>query len=262
MISIDGEIKKMDKSGLKGYTEGPWIQKRQGKYYMMYAADGIPENISYSMSNSPVGPWDYKGVIMPKDEQASFTNHSGLMDFQGHSYFFYHCGWLGGGYGRAFCVKEFQYNADGTIPTLHADKDGVAPIGTLNPFQRIEAETMASKKGNIHTQPNGVGNVYLSDIHNGDWVKLREVDFGNRKAKSFSVRAASALRGGTIELRADSEKGPKIAEVTITETGGWETFKVFTTNEVQAPEGKHDIYLVFNGRKGPELFTLDWWEMK
>ena len=262
MISIDGEVKKMDKTNLKGYTEGPWIQKRDGKYYMMYAADGIPENIAYAMADSPVGPWEYKGIIMPKDEQASFTNHSGLMDFQGHSYFFYHSGWLGGGYGRSICVKEFQYNADGTIPTLHADKEGVAPIATFNPWQRVEAEVMASKKGNIHSQPNGVGNVYLSDIHNGDWVKLREVDFGQRQAKSFTVRAASALRGGTLELHADSEKGPKICEIAITETGGWEKFKTFTTKDVKAPEGKHDIYLVFKGRKGPELFTLDWWEMK
>lgn len=263
MISYEGEVQKMDMSGLKGYTEGPWIQKRNGKYYMMYAADGIPENIAYAMSNSPVGPWEYKGIIMPKDEQASFTNHSGLMDFKGHSYFFYHSGWLpgGGGFGRSVCVKEFNYNADGTIPTLHADKEGVAPIATFNPFRKVEAEVMAYSQG-IHTQPNGNNNVYISDIQNGDWMKLREVDFGNRQAKSFSVKAASALRGGTLELRADSLKGQKICEVNITHTGGWEKFKTFKTNDVKTPAGKHDVYFVFKGRKGPELYTLDSWEMK
>jgi beta-xylosidase len=39
------------------YTEGPWIHKRGKKYYMIYAAGGIPESIDYSWSDSPTGPW-------------------------------------------------------------------------------------------------------------------------------------------------------------------------------------------------------------
>ncbi|MBQ0022771.1 MAG: family 43 glycosylhydrolase [Prevotellaceae bacterium] len=263
MISFKDGVHEMDMTGLDGYTEGPWIQKRNGKYYMMYASHGIPENISYAMADSPTGPWTYQGVIMPKNEQSSFTNHSGLADFKGHSYFFYHTGWLpgGGGFGRSVAVKEFQYNADGTIPELHADKEGVAPIGTFNPFQTVEAETMAYSVG-IHTQPNGHNNVYVSDIHNGDWIKVREVNFGSRQAKSFSITAASALRGGTLEVHADSLKGDLIATIKVPHTGGWEKFKTFTTKDVRTPKGKHDIYLVFKGRKGPELYTLDKWNFK
>lgn len=263
MISFKDGIHQMDMSGLKGYTEGPWIQKRNGKYYMMYAADGIPENIAYAMGDSPEGPWTYKGIIMPKNEQASFTNHSGLMDFKGHSYFFYHTGWLpgGGGFGRSFSVEEFSYNADGTIPTLHPTRKGVNPVGTLNPFKLTEAETMAFSKG-IKSQPNGHDNVYISDIHNGDWIKVREVDFAGRSAKSLTVKAASALRGGTIEVHSDSVKGQLIASIDIPSTGGWEKFKKFSTNKVNTPKSKCDIYFVFKGRKGPELFTFDNWMFK
>jgi len=263
MISLKDGVHEMNMEGLKGYTEGPWIQKRNGKYYMMYAADGIPENIAYAMGDSPIGPWTYQGVIMEKNQQASFTNHSGLMDFKGHSYFFYHTGWLpgGGGYGRSIAAKEFTYNADGTIPSLKADHEGVAPIGTFNPYGRHEAEEMAFSKG-LKSQPNGHNNVYLSDIHNEDWMKIREVKFDSRSVASLTVSAASALRGGTIEMHADSAKGALIASIEIPSTGGWEKFKKFTTKDVKSPKRKCDVYFVFKGRKGPELFTFDWWEMK
>lgn len=263
MVSFEGEVQKMDMSGLEGYTEGPWIQKRNGKYYMMYASHGIPENISYAMGDSPVGPWKYQGVIMAKGQQNSFTNHSGLMDYKGHSYFFYHTGWTpgGGGFGRSIAVEEFKYNADGTIPEIKPSHDGVMPVATFNPFNKYEAATMCDSKG-LKTQPNGHNNVYISDIHNGDWLRIANVDFEGRNAKSLTICASSALRGGTLELHVDSIKGETLAKIDIPHTGGWEKFKTFTTRDIKTPNGKRDLYFVFRGRKGPELFTFDWWEMK
>ncbi len=112
MISFEGEVQKIvpDEAGFgpgkevpmepgkkysSSYTEGPWFFERNGKYYLVYAAGGIPENISYSMSDSPTGPWKYMGVIMPQNDWTkSFTNHSGITDYKGKSYFFYHTGRL------------------------------------------------------------------------------------------------------------------------------------------------------------------------
>ncbi|MBQ0057372.1 MAG: family 43 glycosylhydrolase [Bacteroidales bacterium] len=262
MVSFVDGVHQMDMTGLDGYTEGPWIQKRNGIYYMMYASHGIPENISYATGPSPVGPWSYQGVIMPKNEQASFTNHSGLAHYKGHDYFFYHTGWAdgGGGFARSVAIKEFEYNADGTIPEMHADHEGVEPVAAFCPYARVQAEVMAASKG-LKTQPCGHNNVYVSDAHNGDWIKLRNVDFGHDKASRLTIRAASALRGGRFELHADSVRGQLIAAVPVGHTGGWESFKELSTSEINTPEGVHDVYVVFRGRKGPELFTLDWWEL-
>ena len=44
------------------YEEGPWLYKRDGLYYMVYAASGIPENIAYSTSTSPTGPWTFRAL--------------------------------------------------------------------------------------------------------------------------------------------------------------------------------------------------------
>ncbi|MBQ5915235.1 MAG: glycoside hydrolase family 43 protein, partial [Alistipes sp.] len=122
------------------YTEGPWLSKHKDKYYMIYAAGGVPEHIAYSMGDSPVGPWKYMGDIMPLQNTGSFTNHSGVIDYKGNSYFFYHTGKLpgGGGFGRSMAVEQFEYNEDGTFPIINPTREGVNPIGTLNPFARVE----------------------------------------------------------------------------------------------------------------------------
>ena len=137
----------------------------------------------------------------------------------------------------------------------------MAPVGRLNPYRRVEAETMAFSRG-VTTEPNAATGVYVSDIHNGDYIKLREVDFGNKSPREFEVSAASALRGGAIEVRLDSIEGEVIALVDVTGTGGWENWKKFSAPVSGSPKGVHDIYFTFKGRKGPKLFTLDWWEFK
>ena len=71
--------------GTDKYEEGPWVYERNGKYYLIYAAGGIPEHLSYSMSDSPTGPWKYCGQIMDPPE-GSFTTHPGIVDFKGRSF--------------------------------------------------------------------------------------------------------------------------------------------------------------------------------
>ena len=277
MVSIKGDVIEMeqseesfgapapdkrvkDKKYRDIYTEGPWFYKRGGKYYMLYAAGGVPEHIAYSMSDKPTGPWKYMGEIMPLQDTGSFTNHCGVADYKGRSYFFYHTGKLprGGGFARSASVEEFKYNPDGTFPTINATAEGVAPVGTLNPFSRVEAETMAFSKG-VKSEQNARTGVYVSDIHNGDYVKVRQVDFSRKSPTTFKAAAASALRGGVIEVHTDSIGGPLVAELKVDGTGGWEEWRTFQTPVKAAPQGVKDLFFVFKGRKGPKLFNFDYW---
>ena len=113
------------------YGEGPWFYKRNGLYYMVYAAfaegEKRNEHLAYSTSKSPTGPWTYGGVLM--EEGPCFTNHPGIADFKGHSYLFYHTDELPGGslFHRSVCVVEFKYNDDGSISTI-SKCDGVNKI--------------------------------------------------------------------------------------------------------------------------------------
>ena len=301
MISYSGELGRLDmteeafggpimskrekgKTYKDSYVEGPWLSKRNGVYQLLYAAGGVPEHISYSTAPNPTGPWTYAGEIMPLSDTKSFTNHCGVADYKGHSYFFYHTGKLpkGGGFGRSVAVEEFKYNADGSFPTILPTDEGVKPIATFDPYRRVEAETMAFSKG-VKTEQQemeGIGNglqVYVSDIHNGDYIKLQNVSFGNKVPRTFKARVASGLRGGQIEIRLDSIGGRLLGTLNVPGTGGWEQWQTLnldldysTLTDINAPTrtisglnlpATADLYLVFKGRKGPKLFNFDWWEM-
>ncbi|MBO7595565.1 MAG: family 43 glycosylhydrolase [Bacteroidales bacterium] len=233
------------------YVEGPWLTKRNGKYQLLYAAGGVPEHISYSVSDKITSGWKYAGEIMPLCETGSFTNHCGVIDYKGHSYFFYHTGKRpgGGGFGRSIAVEEFKYNSDGSFPQIMPTDEGVKPIATFNPFRKVQAETMAFSKG-VKTYQNDKQGVYVSNIHNGDYIKLQNVDFGKNFPRVFSASAASGLRGGKIEVRLDSIRGTLVAALQIDGTGGWENFKTFAVDCVGKAEGVHDVYFVFSGRYG------------
>ena len=258
-----------DKKYKDSYTEGPWLMKAPSPrkdWYLVYAAGGIPEHISYSSAPSPLGPWHYEGVIMPEGGTGSFTNHSGVVTFKGHNYFFYHTAHLpgGGGFGRSASVEEFTYTEDGRFPTIQPTREGVQPIATFSPYRRVPAATMAYSFGLKTKQMSQHGApliVYVSDTHDGDWLRLDNVDFGVNGAREFTVRAASGLRGGRIELRADSLHGRQLGTIEIGATGGWEQFREFSAFLPRITTGVHDLYLVFRGRKGPELFNLEWWQM-
>ena len=296
MISYEGELGKlpmteeafggpMMKEREKGktykdsYVEGPWLTKRNGTYQLLYAAGGVPEHISYSTAPSPTGPWKYAGEIMPLCDTNSFTNHCGVADYKGHSYFFYHTGKLpnGGGFGRSVAVEEFKYNADGCFPKIMPTDAGVKPVGVFNPYRKVEAETMAFSKG-VKTEQNDEVGVYVSDIHNGDYIKLQNVAFANKYPRTFTARVASGLRGGQIEIHLDSISGRCLGTLNVPGTGGWEKWQTITVDldystitDIDAPirtisglnlPATADVYLVFKGRKGPKLFNFDWWEMR
>ncbi len=136
-------------------------------------------------------------------------------------------------------------------------KKGVAQIGTLNPYIRTQAETIAWEKG-VKTKMESRNNVYVTDINNGDYIKVRGVNFGTKGAGTFYARVASASKGGTIELHLDSVNGTKIGSLPVSNTGGWMSWKLKETS-IHKAVGVHDMYLVFKGNPGAKLFNFDYW---
>ncbi|WP_294956542.1 family 43 glycosylhydrolase [uncultured Fibrobacter sp.] len=266
MIECASEIKVSDMSGFNGkYTEGPWIHKRGNKYYMIYAAGGIPESIDYSWSDSPTGPWTYKGVIMPSSEPgAAFTVHSGIVDFKGRSFFFYHNqkNVRGGGYSRSTAIEEFTWNADGTIPTIRATNNGVVkPIKNLDPFVRVEAETKAWVGGMTVNTAGGYtiiehvgaeyGNVFLTKMNSGFYTKVRSVDMGDGADR---IIVCTRGNGGKLELHAGSENGALLASMDIPASSAWEEH----TFDVTDAAGVDDLFFVV--KQGG--FDFDYWYME
>lgn len=239
------------------YEEGPWLYKRNNLYYMIYAANCCSEDIRYSTGPSATGPWTYRGLVMAT-EGKSFTNHPGIVDYKNGSYFFYHNGALpgGSGYTRSVCVEKFNYNSDGTIPTMRMSTQGPPQIGTLNPYVRQEAETIAFSSG-LKTEAASEGGTAVSFIDNGDYIKVKGVAFGTG-AKSFSARVSSGTSGGKIEIRLGSTSGTLVGTCTVAGTGGWSNWATVTC-PISGATGTQDLFFRFTGGSG-SLFNFNWWQ--
>lgn len=122
MIELDGPIHVFKP---RNFTEAPWIYKRKGIYYLVYAAN-FPETIEYCTAESPEGPWNYRGLIQERSFNCS-TTHPGIIDFKGKSYYFYHDGSLptGSDYRRSVRIEYLNYNPDGSIQKVTQTKEGV-----------------------------------------------------------------------------------------------------------------------------------------
>jgi len=251
--------KKIDQR-TAAYEEGPWLFKRNSLYYLLYPAGGVPEHLAYSTAKSVIGPWTYGDTIMHViKEGGAFTNHPGYIEFKGKSYLFYHNGALpgGGGFKRSVCIEPFQFNANGSIPLIAPTKEGVKESASnLNPFEKVEAETIGWEEG-IETAKDEKTGVYVTDISNGDYIKVRSVDFG-KGAKSFEANVASAIDGGSIEIHIDSQTGTLFGSLSVKSTGDKQKW-VPQTCKVSEVTGVHDIYFVFKGGIG-NLFNFDWWK--
>lgn len=275
MISYSGEIMQ-DPTTPANYQEGPWVWKRNGLYYMAYASTCCPEGIGYAMSSKPTGAWEYKGMIIDASE-LSRGNHPGIIEYKGKSYVFGHS------YDllkqitpkfyerRSVDMDEMYYNSDGTIRNSHYfSVEGPEQVATLNPYVRVEAETMAWSEGvktRFETEWEGdfdwargkriADRQFVTAIQNGDYIKVQGVDLADG-AKLLEV-SVTPIYGGAIEIRTDRIDGPLIATVEVNKTsqsGLWETF----TAAVKEVGGVHDLYFVFRGKK--DLFDFDWWQMK
>ena len=230
------------------YEEGPWLYRRNDLYYLLFAAGPIPEHIGYSTGTSPAGPWKYRGVLMPTQGNA-FTNHPGIIDFKGKTYFFYHNGALpgGGGFTRSVCVEQVKFKSDGTIQPMNMTDGITKGLATLNPYVKNESETIAWSKGVKAMQNDQVG-VFITAMHNDDYTKVRDVDFRENGPSKFTARLGTTHNGGvSMEIRIDSLEGEPIGTVKVPLTGGNDRWALVTT-DVQNVKGVHDLYFVFKGK--------------
>ena len=285
MISLKGDIVQLPH--IDNYQEGPWFYKRKaspssggskGAYYLAFASTCCPEGLGYAMSDSPTDPWTSTGYIM-RPTHRDRGNHPGIADFKGHTYIFgqdydlMHIETFTHHERRSVSAAELKYNADGTIEEVPywLDLKPLQQLKWLNPYQRVEAETMnwgyglksakmgIQNTGVVNDMPESTGkrNMYIFDINDGEYIRLRGVDF-KRGAKSFTVTAASTGYC-TVTLRIDRHDGPVIGTAVINATGSVDSYSTFTT-KVNGAKGVHDLYICFSDNSGET--HLDCWQFK
>ena len=242
------------------YEEGPWLMKRNGTYILSYPAGGVPEHMAYSTAPTINGPWTYRGKIMDLADN-SFTIHGGNITFKGRNFMFYHNGALpgGGGFCRSACVEEFKWNDDGSFPFIPQTKEGVVtPVKNLNPYTRVEAETQAQSSG-LKVDRKAGKDHFVTDISDGDWIRVRSVDFKDCGQKAVVVVVGEQKGKGTIEFYTDNMEGEPFCKVPVNRDNAGFPTAAFTYLIDTHVEGVHDLYLKFRCET-ENPFTLDWWQ--
>lgn len=272
MISYEGETVKVPLTAesfgkRKGdaqrntlYEEGPWLYKRNKLYYLFWPGGPLPEHIGYSTSNTPTGPWKYGGVVMPA-EGGAFTNHPGIVDFRGKTYFFYHNGALpgGGGFTRSVCVEELTFNPDGSIPQLKMTEGITQGIAALNPYLLNQAETIAFSEGFKASQNDQVG-IFVTANQNNSYIKVHNVDFKDTGATKFTARVGTTHNDPvTLEVRLNSVDGKLLGSFRIPRTGGSDRWAIQTI-DIPKTTGIHDLYFVVKGKPASHLMYFDYWK--
>ena len=285
MISIDGEAKEIDAPCM---FEDSGIFKYGDKYYYSYCSnfmsphkDGYPGygTICYMVSDNPMGPFKYAGEVF-ENPQIWFgvggNNHHATFVYEGKSYFIYHAqtlskaqekaqglasGTLTKGY-RSTHIDPIELNSDGTIRPIKGTYEGISQLKTINPYERIDAETVAWNAGIKIADCAEGGKLFkdfnrqITDLQDGDWTSVAQAAFGDRGAAEFTVKAASKS-GGQIEIHMDSPEGALVGTVNVEATGSEDTFKEFSC-KLDRITDTHNVFLVFKG-KAENLMNVDYY---
>jgi hypothetical protein len=147
LLSPDGRMVIIPTSR-RGYSEGPFLAKRNGIYYYFYTLGG-GENYQYAymMSReSPLGPWETprEDLIATSDveEKIFGPGHGCFFRLEGtDDWYFVYLEYGRGGTTRQVYADRMHFNADGTIQPIMLTKRGV---GALRPVANVSPNLAAS----------------------------------------------------------------------------------------------------------------------
>ena len=143
MTSIGGEVIKMNATN---FFEAAWVFKRNGTYYFSYSTTpNAKMRIDYQTSDNPTNGFTYRGIVADQPPlNFNDNNHSAQFEFKGRWYHIYHNrivakqAGIPTGFRRNLGIEEFSFNDDGSIKKVTYTTNGVAQLGHLNPYVRVE----------------------------------------------------------------------------------------------------------------------------
>ncbi|MCW1884759.1 glycoside hydrolase family 43 protein [Luteolibacter flavescens] len=119
----------------KGYVEGPFVFKKNGKYYFMWSEGGWtgPDyRVAYAISDSLFGPHERIGVVLEQDDKIArgAGHHSIIHNTKDDSYYIvYHRRPIGVNTRdhRETCIEKLEFDEKGLIKPVKMTVEGVAP---------------------------------------------------------------------------------------------------------------------------------------
>lgn len=266
-----------------GFKEGPFAFKRNGWYYLTFpwvrgnTSNGAnpTETLAYAMSKSPLGPWDFKGIIMAEHDNHCWTNHHSILEYKGQWYIFYHRNDFSPNMDkrRSTRIEKIAFNSDGTIQEV---KQTMRGVGINQAVERIEIDRYNSASNDVTTQLIDTINTFRSFeatlSQKGSWLRYNDIDFSS-VTDAYLVVNVKAADNTEFFVREKSAKGKIIAKVPMTvksETrfpGSPTPFRRDQSNQwltmtvpmEYLPKGVTDIVIT---NEGNAAFSINWIQFK
>ena len=200
-------------------AEGPFAFEYNGNYYLTYPY--VRENtevLGYAMSKNPMGPYEYKGLIMPEHDNGCWTNHHSIINYKGQWYLFYHRNHFSprDDKRRSVCIEKLFFNPDGTIQEV---KQTMRGVGINQATEKIEIDRYSSTSDDVTTQLIDTVNTFRSFQANlpkkGSWICYKDIDF-DCLTDGYLVVSAKAADNTAFYIREKSADGQIIAKIDMT----------------------------------------------
>ena len=196
-------------------AEGPFAFEANGWYYLTYPyVREKTEVLGYAMSKNPMGPYEYKGLIMAEHANGCWTNHHSIVNFKGQWYLFYHQNFFSPNDDkrRSVQIEKLYFNPDGTIQEVKPTMRGV---GINQATEKIEIDRYSNASEGVTTAHVDTLRAFSGDYANipaKGWMRYADVDFSclTDGYLSISVKASDDTE---FFIREKSAKGKIIAKV-------------------------------------------------
>lgn len=120
-----------------GFHEGSSLRRINGKYYYIFADihRGKPTALGYAVSDSPLGKYEYQGIIIDNDgcDPKTWNNHGGIECVDSQWYVFYHRSTNNSCFLRRMCAEPIFFDKNGHIAEVLPTS-----IGMGEPFSKGE----------------------------------------------------------------------------------------------------------------------------
>ena len=234
-----------------GFHEGASVRKRGDLYYLVFTdiTRGRATCLGYAVSKSPLGPFEYKGIIIDNIgcDPATWNDHGSIEEYHGQWYVFYHRSTQNGVTCRRMCAEPIFFDENGDIREVLPTTQGVeGPISVSRAIAAADACRMGGWGCAAFIQPDSTcpGEEILSHVTGNGWAVYRYADF-NRPVSS-AVLTMESSGSGVIEIWADNEL---LGEIPVRPTDGER--REFS-GEIHAAQGVHALYLEWRMEKGAQ----------
>lgn len=225
MIDLASEVSTLKEFPTAGLKEGPFLFKRNGKYYMTYPhVENRIERLEYAIGDNPLGPFKFAGVVMDESPMNCWTNHHSFIELKGQWYLFYHQNAYSPKFdkNRSVCIDSMFFNNDGTIRKVIPTHRGVG-LTLANSKIEIDRYSNLSEKG-VNVELIDTLNTFKGwksvFVNKGAWLGYNAVDFGKKSYKKVSVMS-KAKNGATLKVKLNGPQGSVISELKIPASEGW-----------------------------------------